>query len=134
MSMLVVALALAALYLWFTGRLDARMGNRLVAAGLGIAAIMLATRGLPLPGALAAGGALAWWLSTERAAAKVAAELDRARALLGLGPEANVEAIRAAHRRLSAVAHPDRGGSNAAMVELNAARDLLLRHAQRRRR
>jgi curved DNA-binding protein CbpA len=50
----------------------------------------------------------------------------RARRLLGIGPGASREEIIAAHRRLTALVHPDRGGSNAAMQEANAARDLLL--------
>ena len=52
-----------------------------------------------------------------------------ARALLGVGPAADREEIRAAHRRLMAEAHPDRGGSDVRARELNAARDLLIRHA-----
>jgi DnaJ family protein C protein 19 len=50
----------------------------------------------------------------------------RARKLLGVEAEASREEIIAAHRRLTALVHPDIGGSNAAMQEANAARDLLL--------
>lgn len=50
----------------------------------------------------------------------------QARAVLGLGLTADRDAIRAAHRRLMADAHPDRGGSAERARELNAARDLLL--------
>jgi DnaJ-class molecular chaperone len=50
----------------------------------------------------------------------------RARQLLGIGAGASREEIIAAHRRLTTLVHPDRGGSNAAMQEANAARDLLL--------
>lgn len=52
--------------------------------------------------------------------------VSEARKLLGVGPEADGRAIREAHRRMTAMIHPDRGGTNAAMQELNAARDLLL--------
>jgi hypothetical protein len=52
--------------------------------------------------------------------------LLRARALLGIEAGASREEIIAAHRRLTTLVHPDRGGSNAAMQEANAARDLLL--------
>jgi len=47
---------------------------------------------------------------------------------LGAGQvaEASREEIIAAHRRLTALVHPDIGGTNAAMQEANAARDLLL--------
>lgn len=50
----------------------------------------------------------------------------RARKLLGVEAGAGREDIIAAHRRLTTLVHPDRGGSNAAMQEANAARDLLL--------
>ena len=50
----------------------------------------------------------------------------RARSLLNVSARADHKEIREAHRRLSAMAHPDRGGSKAQMQELNAARDLLL--------
>lgn len=44
-------------------------------------------------------------------------------AVLGVAPTATREEIVAAHRRLAARAHPDVGGSDAAMAEINAARD-----------
>ncbi len=50
----------------------------------------------------------------------------RARKLLGVESGAGREEIIAAHRRLTTLVHPDKGGSNAAMQEANAARDLLL--------
>lgn len=50
-----------------------------------------------------------------------------ARAVLGVGPEAGPEEIRAAHRRLIASVHPDRGGSPELTRQVNAARDTLLR-------
>jgi hypothetical protein len=49
-----------------------------------------------------------------------------ARAVLGVAPDADAEAIRAAHRRLAANVHPDRGGSDELARRVNAARDLLL--------
>ena len=52
--------------------------------------------------------------------------VSRARKLLGVPASADHREIREAHRRLSAMVHPDRGGSKAEMQELNAARDLLL--------
>jgi len=69
-------------------------------------------------------GAWPWqWLS-----AKPSLETDvaRARRLLKLPPSATPEDIRASYRRLAAEMHPDRGGSNARLAALNAARDLLL--------
>lgn len=52
--------------------------------------------------------------------------LARARRLLGVGSDAGREEIVAAHRRLVAMVHPDRGGTAAQVHEANDARDLLL--------
>jgi hypothetical protein len=50
----------------------------------------------------------------------------RARKLLGLGADAHRPEIIEAHKRLVAMVHPDRGGTNEQVHEANAARDLLL--------
>jgi DnaJ homolog subfamily C member 19 len=50
----------------------------------------------------------------------------RARKLLGIEAGASREEIITAHRRLTTLVHPDRGGTTVAMQEANAARDLLL--------
>jgi hypothetical protein len=50
----------------------------------------------------------------------------RARALLGVGRDADRNDIISAHKRLVAVVHPDRGGTTDQVHEANAARDLLL--------
>lgn len=73
--------------------------------------------------------ALAIWLAWRfigRARARVSPEMQ-ARAVLGVSVRADADAIRAAHRRLVADAHPDRGGSPERTRRLNAARDLLLK-------
>lgn len=44
-------------------------------------------------------------------------------AVLGVTPGATVEQINAAYRAKAMTAHPDKGGTHAAMSELNAARD-----------
>lgn len=50
----------------------------------------------------------------------------RARALLGVARHARRTDIIEAHKRLVAMVHPDRGGTNEQVHEANAARDLLL--------
>ena len=69
-------------------------------------------------------GAWPWeYLST---APSLNRDLARARRLLGVRANADEAEIRAAYRRLATTMHPDRGGSNARIAALNAARDLLL--------
>nr|WP_243848425.1 J domain-containing protein [Sphingomonas insulae] len=53
-------------------------------------------------------------------------DTQRARQVLGVGAGADEGEIRAAHRRLLADVHPDRGGSAERSTEINAARDLLI--------
>ena len=79
----------------------------------------------------AAIGVLAWKLVTgrwpwERKVATRAQAVFRARKLLGVSAAASREEILTAHKRLVAMVHPDRGGSNGQVHEANAARDLLL--------
>ena len=73
---------------------------------------------------------LAWRLLAKPKPKEPAAA---ARRLLRVRADAGAEDIRAAHRRLMAQAHPDRGGSDEAAWRLNAARDLLLARADRAR-
>ncbi|WP_375271974.1 DnaJ domain-containing protein [Sphingomonas sp.] len=66
-----------------------------------------------------------WWLLRKPQRRRPGA-IPAARHLLGVSADADAEAIRAAHRRLMAQAHPDRGGSTEEARRVNAARDLLL--------
>ena len=50
----------------------------------------------------------------------------RARKLLGVSAAASRDDIVIAHRKLIAMVHPDRGGTDGQVHEANAARDLLL--------
>jgi hypothetical protein len=76
-------------------------------------------------------GAIVWkmatgrwpWESTDTARKQA---LARARNLLGVRTGASRAEIIEAHKRLVAVIHPDRGGTNDQVHEANAARDLLL--------
>jgi hypothetical protein len=52
--------------------------------------------------------------------------LRQARTLLGVRDGAGRDEVIIAHRRLTSLVHPDKGGTTAAMQEANAARDLLL--------
>ena len=59
--------------------------------------------------------------------------VDQARQMLEVAGNATEEAIIAAHRRLIARNHPDKGGSSYIAAQLNAARDLLLDELRSRR-
>lgn len=63
---------------------------------------------------------------TVKAARPPLAEAE-AREILGVSATADDEAIRAAHRRLAAAVHPDKGGSAELTRRINAARDTLLK-------
>lgn len=52
--------------------------------------------------------------------------VSRARRLLAVRKGASRKDVLEAHRRLIAMVHPDRGGTNDQVHEANAARDLLL--------
>ncbi|KQM38831.1 J domain-containing protein [Sphingomonas sp. Leaf10] len=68
---------------------------------------------------------LAFWLWLRAKPKRVGGEAE-ARAILGVGKDANVSEIRAAHKRLMQAVHPDRGGSADLARRINAARDVLL--------
>jgi hypothetical protein len=55
-----------------------------------------------------------------------------ARKVLSVGDGASRSEIVDAHKRLIAMVHPDRGGTNSQVHEANAARDLLLGELERR--
>ena len=74
---------------------------------------------------------LAWKLVTGRwpwepKRSTRAQAVSRARKLLGVSAAASRDDIAAAHKRLVAMVHPDRGGTDGQVHEANAARDLLL--------
>ena len=65
-----------------------------------------------------------WPWEPKRAARAQA--VFRARKLLGVSATSSREDILAAHKRLMAMVHPDRGGTSGQVHEANAARDILL--------
>ncbi len=72
--------------------------------------------------------ALGWWLLVRqrRTARPETLSAEEARALLGVGPDADADAIRLAHRRLIAQVHPDAGGTVELARRVNLARDVAL--------
>jgi hypothetical protein len=51
---------------------------------------------------------------------------DEARAVLGVGRDASDADVRAAHRRLMKISHPDLGGTDYLATKINQAKDVLL--------
>ncbi len=69
--------------------------------------------------------AAVWWLVKPKP--KNLPDAAKARSILGVAEDATADDIRAAHRRLVAGVHPDKGGSADLTRQINAARDVLLR-------
>lgn len=130
--MLLIGLVGVVAWLWLTDRLTGAGVTRLVAGVLAFTALRLGLEGSVVGGVALGLGAAGLFLSADPARRQRAAEVGRARALLGVGADAEPDVVRAAYLRLAAAAHPDRGGDVAAMQALNAARDLLLSRARTR--
>lgn len=105
---------------------DWRAAAAVLAAAASVGAIVAAARGAYVLAATLAASA-AFVLAAGRRGGSSVLSNQEARALLGVGPEATPEEIRAAHRVLIRTAHPDQGGSADLAARLNAARDRLLR-------
>lgn len=117
-------------YAFWSGILRKPARHEALGGGFALMAMMFTSRGSLLLAAASAAAAVAIYLAGD-AKARAARDAEaKALATLELEPGASAEAVRAAHRRLSAVAHPDRGGTHEAQQALNAARDLLLRRAE----
>ena len=108
---------------------------------LGLVAVLGVARLWPLAFMvlIAAGGVMA--IETWRAkaiadegavdpnAAKIsprAMTLVEAAAFLGVTPDADIDEIKAAHRKLISQIHPDKGGTDFLAAKINEARDLML--------
>ncbi len=119
-----IALLLAVALGWWLHKRGELVPNlaRLVGTGAAaLIAIRMLEGGRVLPAVVAGGAAYAWW--------RYARPVDparKARALLGVGDDADQASIQTAWRTRMATAHPDAGGSDSAARALTEARDLLL--------
>lgn len=136
----VLSLLIAALAIWliWTGKLQRMTAKDGMALGVALVGAVLAAKGKPVIGAPLLIGAALFFAKQGNRKAKgrkrpatpvappLADDVAKARALLGVAPDADAVTIRAAHRRLIASVHPDKGGTEALAAQINAARDLLL--------
>ncbi|WP_176592272.1 molecular chaperone DnaJ [Sphingobium sp. EM0848] len=134
------ALLLVGLAGWliWTGRLQRMSGRDGMALGAALVGAVMAAKGKPLIGApLLVGATLFFFAKSQPGRKKTRSgkpasqtissqAIIDARKLLGVGPDSDARAIRAAHRRLIASVHPDKGGTEALAAQINAARDLLI--------
>lgn len=141
MGLLALALMGLAAWLIWTGRLQRMSAKDGMALGAALVGAVMAAKGKPLIGApLLVGATLFFFAKSQparkRSPKKVApatpADIVEARKLLGVDASADPRAIRAAHRRLIASVHPDKGGTEALAAQINAARDLLIKEAKTR--
>ncbi len=129
--MILLMLAAAGIAWWYWGRNLSR--QQLVAAASALLGGFLLLKGnwqVAIPMFLPA-----VWMLMQQAPVRAAAprmEVEEARRILGIGPDASADDIRAAHRRLVAKVHPDLGGTAELATRVNAARDLLLVELGRR--
>jgi hypothetical protein len=140
MGLLALLLAGLAVWLIWTGRLQRMTAKDGMALGAALVGAVLAAKGKPVIGAPLLMGAALFFAKqgNRRAATRMRAvpvapqadDLAKAGALLGVSPDADPADIRAAHRRLIASVHPDKGGTEALAAQINAARDLLLGQRQ----
>lgn len=138
-----LALLLAGLAGWliWTGRLQRMSAKDGMALGAALVGAVLSAKGKPVIGAPILIGAALFFAGQGKLRRKGRTatptplppqDIAQARALLGVAPDADADMIRAAHRRLIASVHPDKGGTEALAAQINAARDLLLRHQAER--
>lgn len=122
-----IALVAAGLgWAWWTGRLKGFGFEDAAAAALFLLGARLATTGKLVPGLALMAGAGIWLLRRRAGRRRRAMPPEDARRLLGVGADASLDEIRAAHRRLIARVHPDAGGSAELAHRVNVARDILV--------
>lgn len=135
------ALLLAGLAGWliWTGRLQRMSAKDGMALGAALAGAVMAAKGKPLIGVPLLAGAILFFSRNRTGRKKVekpqpvpSQTIVEARKLLGVGPDADAREIRAAHRRLIASVHPDKGGTESLAAQINAARDLLIKEDSQR--
>lgn len=81
---------------------------------------------------LAALGFLIWTMWRGKAARRAEMSAEEARDVLGVPVGADIDAVHAAYRRLTARVHPDAGGSPNLARRVKTARDVLVADIRRK--
>ena len=132
MPVLLVLVAAALGWAWWTGRLKGYTYEDGIAAALFLLGVRLLTTGRVLPGAALMSGSLLWAAYRRAKPAVVTMPVEDARKLLGVDENASLADIREAHRRLIQKVHPDTGGSAELANRVNVARDTLVTEMNRK--
>ncbi len=73
-------------------------------------------------------GLIIWWLWRNMTPRNALMRPQDAAKLLGIAPDADVDTIVQAHKRLITKMHPDAGGSAELASQINQARDAMLKN------
>jgi hypothetical protein len=131
MGPLVLLVAGALIWAWWTGRLKGVTQDDLIAGLVFLLGFVMMTHGKLIPGAALMAAPLLFAAYRRRPRGRVSMKVDDARRRLGVGENATLEEIRAAHRRLISRVHPDIGGSEELANRVNLARDTLVAEMNR---
>jgi hypothetical protein len=126
MGLLVLLAAGGLIWAWWSGRLKGFTTDDVAAGLVFLLGFDMLFRGALVPGAALMAASLLWAAWRRRPPGAITMPVEDARRLLGVGPDASLAEIRAAHRRLIARVHPDAGGSAELARRVNLARDTLV--------
>lgn len=114
------------LWAWWSGRLRNVSLDDAIGAAIFLLGLRLLTTGKLLTGALLMAAGFLYAGFRRGRFTRPAMPVEDARRLLGVPDDADLDAIKAAHRRLIARVHPDAGGSEELAIRINEARDTLI--------
>jgi hypothetical protein len=114
------------IWAWWSGRLKGFTTDDVAAGLIFLLGLEMLLRSALLPGAALMAAALLWAAYRRHPPGAKPMPVEDARQLLGVGPDAGLAEIRAAHRRLIVRVHPDAGGSAELARRVNLARDTLV--------
>ena len=132
MGLIVLASAVVMIWAWWSGRLKGVTQDDVIAGLIFLLGFVMLTHGKTLPGAALMAAPLLWAAYRRKPRKPKPMPVEDARRMLGVGENATLDEIRAAHRRLIARVHPDIGGSQELAERVNLARDTLVAEMNRR--